>query len=103
MKVTVVPPLGMPLVTVTPLIFSVGLTNDRPVQLTACQVNPVLAPVSTIFTVFPDNPGDAGSAISPDAAEVGEATAFTAIFQVPDEGTEAVKSSAPASTVVVPE
>jgi hypothetical protein len=85
------------------LIFSVGAINTNPVQLTACQVNPVLVPVSTIFTVLPVIPGDAGNVISPEAADVGVVVAFTAIFQVADEGTAVVKASVPALTVVIPE
>jgi hypothetical protein len=54
-NVTVVPALATPLVTVVPLIFSVGENKTSPVQLTACQVNPVLVPVSTILTVLPDS------------------------------------------------
>ena len=73
-KVTVVPALGTPLVTVVPLIFSVGpMKKAVPVQLTACHVNPVLAPVSTILTVLPEILGDAGSVINPEAADVGAA------------------------------
>ena len=101
--VTVVPPLGTPLVTVVPLIFRVGVPVAVPVQLAACQINPVLAPVSTIFTVFPARPGDAGNIINPEPADVGAAVALTAILQEPDDGTAAVKESAPALAVVVPE
>src|SRR5450631_2466555 len=102
-NVTVVPPLGTPLVTVAPLIFRVGVPVAVPVQLAACQVNPVLAPVSTIFTVFPNIPGDADNVISPDAADVGADVAFRAIFQAADDGTAVVKASVPALAVVVPE
>ena len=102
-NVTVVPALGTPLVTVVPLIFSVGANKTNPVQLTACQVKPVLVPVSTIFTVLPVIPGDAGNVINPDAADVGVEVAFTAIFQVADDGTAEVKASVPPLTVVIPE
>ena len=102
-NVTVVPPLGTPLVTVVPLIFSVGEIKAIPVQLTACQVNPVLVPVSTIFTVLPDRLGDAGNVINPEAADVGAELALRAIFQVADDGTAVVKARAPALTVVIPE
>ena len=102
-NVTVVPALGTPLVTVVPLIFSVGENKTSPVQLTACQVNPVLAPVSMIFTVLPVIPGDAGSVINPEAADVGVEVALTAIFQVVEDGTAVVKARVPASTVVLPE
>ena len=102
-NVTVVPPLATPLVTVTPLSFSVGPVETSPVQLTACQVNPVLVPVSTIFTVLPVTPGDAGNVINPEAADVGVAVALTAISQVADDGTAVVKARVPALTVVAPE
>ena len=83
-KVTVVPALATPLVTVVPLIFSVGAgPKTVPVQLTACQMNPVLVPVSTILTVLPDIVGDAGKVIKPEAADVGVAVAFTAISRAP--------------------
>ena len=101
-KVTVVPALATPLVTVVPLIFSVGPIRSSPVQLTACQVNPVLAPVSTILTVLPDILGDAGRVISPEATDVGAAVALRAIFQVAEDGTAVVKANVPASTVVMP-
>jgi len=103
-NVTVVPALATPLVTVVPLIFSVGpMKNAVPVQLAACQVNPVLVPVSTILTVLPDRLGDAGKVINPEAADVGAELALTAISQVADEGTAVVKASVPALTVVMPE
>jgi hypothetical protein len=102
-NVTVVPALGIPLVTVVPLIFSVGAKRTSPVQLTACQVNPVLVPVSTILTVLPVIPGDAGNVINPEAADVGVELALRAIFQVADDGTAVVKATVPALTVVMPE
>ena len=103
-NVTVVPPLATPLVTVVPLSFSVGLPKkDVPVQLTACQVNPVLVPVSTILTVLPVIVGDAGKVINPEAADVGVEVALTAISQVADDGTAVVKASVPALAVVRPE
>ena len=102
-NVTVVPALATPLVTVVPLISSVGGNKTSPVQVTACQVNPVLVPVSTIFTVLPVIPGDAGKVISPEAADVGVEVAVTAISQVADEGTAVVKARVPALTVVIPE
>ena len=102
-NVTVVPALGIPLVTVVPLIFSVGAKRTSPVQLTACQVNPVLVPVSTILTVLPNILGDAGNVINPEAADVGVEVALTAIFQVADDGTAVVKASVPALAVVMPE
>ena len=103
-KVTVVPALATPLVTVVPLIFSVGAgPKTVPVQLTACQMNPVLVPVSTILMVLPDIVGDAGNVIKPEAADVGVAVALSAIFQVVDDGTAVVKASLPALTVVMPE
>ena len=102
-NVTVVPALATPLVTVVPLIFSVGEIMTSPVQLTACQVNPVLVPASTILTVLPDRLGDAGNVINPDPADVGADVALTAIFHVADDGTAVVKASVPALTVVIPE
>ena len=103
-NVTVVPALATPLVTVVPLIFSVGAPKkDVPVQLTACQVNPVLVPVSTILTVLPDILGDDGTVINPEPADVGVEVALTAIFHVADDGTAVVKARAPALTVVNPE
>ena len=103
-NVTVVPALATPLVTVVPLIFNVGGGPEAvPVQLTACQVKPVLVPASTILTVLPVIAGDAGNVINPEAADVGVDVAVTAIFQVADDGTAVVKASLPASTVVRPE
>ena len=101
--VTVVPPLGFPLVTVTPLIFSVGKPVALPAQFTAIQVNPVLVPVSTILMVFPVTEGVAGKSRRPEVADVGVEVAFRAMSQVPDEGITLVKASVPASTVVAPE
>ena len=102
-NVTVVPALATPLVTVVPLIFSVGVEKTSPVQLTACHVKPVLAPVSTMLTVLPVKLGDAGKVINPEAADVGAALALRAMFQVAEDGTAVVKASLPASTVVMPE
>ena len=102
-NVTVVPALAIPLVTVVPLICSVGGNKTNPVQLTACQVKPVLVPVSTILTVLPVIPGDDGKVINPEAADVGAELALRAIFQVVDEGTAVVKARVPALTVVMPE
>ena len=102
-NVTVVPALATPLVTVVPLSFSVGAMKTSPVQLTACQVNPVLVPVSTMFTVLPVIPGEAGKVINPEPADVGVEVAVTAIFQVADDGTAVVKARVPALTVVMPE
>ena len=102
-NVTVVPPLETPLVTPVPLICSMGGGEAEPVQLIACQVNPVLVPVSTIFTVVPNRLGEAGKVMSPELADVGVDVAFTAIFQVVEEGTAVVKARVPAFTVVAPE
>ena len=102
-NVIVVPALATPLVTVVPLICSVGVKEAVPVQLTACQVNPVVVPVRMILMVLPDIPGAAGNVTDPEAADVGAEVAVTAIFQVADEGTAVVKASMPAFTVVMPE
>ena len=100
--VTVVPPLGTPLTTVTPLICSVG-PNKVAEMFAAVQVNPVLVPVSTIFTVLSTNVSVLGAVINPELVELGVDVAFTAIFQVLDDGTALVKASVPALTVVAPE
>src|ERR1700722_16233260 len=100
---TVVPPLGIPLKTVTPLSFSVGKPVALPVQSTAIQVNPVLVPVSTIFIVLPVTDGVAGNNKSPEVPDVGVEVAFRAMSQVADEGIMLVKERVPASTVVAPE
>ena len=100
--VTVVPALGTPLMTVTPLTFRVGMPEALPVQSTAIQLNPVLDPVSTILMVLPFKFGAAGNVISPELADVGVELAFTAMFQVAEVGIAVVKESVPALTVVVP-
>lgn len=74
-----------------------------PPKLIAVQVNPVLAPVSTIFTVLPANESVDGVVISPELVDVGVAVAVTAILQVLDDGIAVLNASVPASTVVAPE